>query len=333
MTKISHFINLVFFLALINPSLKAEESNCDNAEIKDYSAVTLENKDPSSKSDNNENKSDVDKQNSQQIELKPPRIGNFALPTSQQPAALFGFGGNIIDKDEVQLYLFADDLTGRKKTTVDIIPSVLFGVTDNFSISFYAPFTPLFKDGHNQSNGLEDFYVQLEYAFYNKSTASYTDQATVVANMTVPTGSIKKTPPTGFGAPSFFIGGTYYRTWVDWIAFTSYGAILPTSEHGTKFGDMFLYQMGFGKNLPSPRGWIFAWMVEIDGQYNKKNRINRIIDHNSGGNTIFVTPSFWISSERLLVQFGVSIPINQNLQGRQNKFDYVLNLNCAYSFY
>lgn len=65
---------------------------------------------------------------------KPPKIGNFSLPTSQQPAALFGFGGNIIDKGEVQIYLFEDDFVGKKKTTIDVIPSVLFGITDNWSV-------------------------------------------------------------------------------------------------------------------------------------------------------------------------------------------------------
>ena len=39
----------------------------------------------------------------------PPKIGNFALPTSQQPAALFGFGGNIIDEGEIQVNMFADE--------------------------------------------------------------------------------------------------------------------------------------------------------------------------------------------------------------------------------
>lgn len=48
-------------------------------------------------------------------EEKPAKIGNFSLPASQQPSALFGFGGNIIDKGEIQLYFFADDFQGKKE--------------------------------------------------------------------------------------------------------------------------------------------------------------------------------------------------------------------------
>ena len=277
-------------------------------------------------------KSDSEKP-AEKKEEAPPKVGNFSLPTSQQPAALFGFGGNIIDKGEVQLYFFADEFEGKERLTIDLIPSVLFGVTDVFSIFFNAPFTPQMRDGEHRSSGLEDFFIQLEYAFYNKSTATYVDQATVVGNITAPTGSSKKDPPTGFGAPSLFIGGTYYRTYTDWIFFTSHGAVLTSSDHGTKFGDQFLYQFGIAKNIPSPPDWIYAWMVELDGQYNKKNRIRGKIDPNSGGNTIYVTPSLWVSSKEVLVQFGVSFPINQNLFGRQRKFDYALNFNFAWSFY
>ena len=266
-------------------------------------------------------------------EEAPPRIGNFALPISQQPAALFGFGGNIINKDEVQLYFFADEFIGKKKVTVDLIPSVLFGITDDLSIFFNFPFTPLLRDGRDRSQGLEDFFVQLEYEFYDKKTVRYENQATIVGNVTVPTGSTKKRPATGFGAPSFFIGATFYHVMVDWFMFTSDGAILTTSDHGTKIGDQFLYQCGLGRNIPSPQGWVYAWMLEVDGQYSKKNRFRGDIDNNSGGNFIFATPSLWISSKEILLQFGVSFPLQQNLFGKQNKFDYALNLNVAWSFY
>jgi hypothetical protein len=264
---------------------------------------------------------------------EPPKTGNFALPTSQQPSALFGFGGNIIEKDEIQFFFFADEFKGNNRITSDLIPSILFGITDNLSIYFNFPFTPILKDGVNKSSGLEDFFTQLEYAFYTNSTTRYVDQATIVANITVPTGSSKKIPPTGFGAPSFFLGATYYHILTDWFIFTAPGAVFTSSNNRTKFGDQFLYQFGVGRNIPSPKGWIYAWMVEVDGQYNKKNRIDGGLDNNSGGNALYVTPSLWISSKELLLQFGVSLPINQNFFGKQRKYNYALNLNFAWSFY
>lgn len=264
---------------------------------------------------------------------EPPKIGNFSLPNSQQPSGLFAFGGNIIDKGETQLFFFADDFEGRNKRTIELIPNMVYGITDQWSILFAVPYTPLLQEGEDKSRGIQDPFVQLEYAFYNKSTKGYTDQATILGNVTFPTGSTHKNPPTGFGSPSFFLGATYYRMMVDWFMFTCQGITLTTAYHQTKFGNQFLYQFGIGRSFPSPKGWIYAWMVELDGQFNRRNRIDGVIDPNSGGNAIYVTPSLWISSKELLFQFGVSFPINQSYFGHQRKFDYVLNLNIAWSFY
>jgi hypothetical protein len=266
-------------------------------------------------------------------EIEPPRFGNFSLPISQQPAALFGFGGNIIAKNEIQLYFFADEFVGKKRAITDLIPGILFGVTDDLSLFFNAPFTPIMRDCRHRSSGLEDFFIQLEYSFYSKKTLDYEDQATIVANITVPTGSVKKNPPTGFGAPSFFIGTTFYRTYVHWILITEHGAILTTSDHRTKIGDQFLYQYGVGRTIATPPGYIYAWLVELTGQYYKKNRIHGQLDPNSGGNYIFITPSLWVSSKNFLIQAGFSFPINQNIFGKQQRLDYAFNLNCAWSFY
>lgn len=313
------FLNFLFFSSL----MYAESMECESSSDKSKEEPKKEEKEESKKEEEKPKK---------EVE-EPPKIGNFSLPESQQPSPLFGFGGNIIDKGEIQLYFFADEFTGRDKKTIDLIPSILFGVTDDFSIYFNFPYTPLLRDTGHASSGLLDFFIQLEYAFYEKKTYTYTEQGTIVGNITVPTGSSKKNPPTGFGAPSLFLGGTFNHIMIDWFFYTSHGAVLTASDHGTKFGDQFLYQFCIGKNFPSPCGWIYAWMVEADGQYNKKNRIHGDIDPNSGGNSIFITPSLWISSKEMLLQFGVSFPVNQNLFGKQNKFDYALNFNFAWSFY
>lgn len=290
MIRLRFFMHLILAVFLMFSRLHGRENPSDenfsvNSPEGLVSARSAKDK-PSEEA--NGPKSKVEKESEAE---KPPSIGNFSLATSQQPAALFGFGGNIIDKGEVQTYYFVDYFKGNKRVVTDIIPGGLFGVNDDWSLFFNFPLAPLMQDGYQKSRGLEDFFVQLEYAFYNKQTWTYTDEATIVVNTTLPIGSCKKNPPTGFGAPSFFVGATYYRTWVEWIAFTALGSILTTAEHRTKFGDQFLYQFGFGRNIPSPPERIYAWILEVDGQYSRKNRINGCLDRDSGGNYIFVTPS------------------------------------------
>lgn len=323
-----------FFVCETTKTESQSEKCRDEKSGKEAESIKVENdtqkcgdEKPSKESDTQQNDK-ADKE-----EEKPPPIGNLSLPASQQPSVLFGFGGNIIDPGEVQLFFFADGYFGGKRVESNLFGSILFGVTDKFSVLFIFPYIPYKKEDKDISCGISDCSVQLEYAFYNKSTYSYVDQATLVGNISVPTGSVKKSPPTGFGSVGFFLGATYFRSTVDWFVFAAPGAVLTTSENRTKIGDMFLYQFGFGKNIPSPPGWIYAWIFEVDGQYNKKDRIRGKIDENSGGNSIFVTPSIWISSREMLFQFGVSLPVNQNYFGKQGKFDWGFNLNFAWSFY
>lgn len=266
-------------------------------------------------------------------EDQPPQIGNFTLPASQQPGPLIGFGENMLDKDETQLFLFADDYAGKHKYFIDLVPGILYGITANFSVFVNLPYAGSYKAGKHKSTGFEDAFAQFEYAFYNNSTKSYLDQATIVMNITVPTGSIEKNPSTGVGAPSYFIGPTFNRTYVDWFVFGSPGATFTTARKGTRFGNSYLYQFGFGRNIADINGWIFAWMAEIDGTYSQQNRVEGRVDRNSGGNIVYFTPSLWASTKRLLFQFGAGVPASQHMYGNQTRETFLLAVNMGWSIY
>lgn len=265
---------------------------------------------------------------------QPPQEGNFIFPyPTQQPGSLIAFGENIINQGQLQLLFFGDDDIGPHKRNADLIPSILYGITDNLSVLFSLPIAADFKNQQMQSSGLEDSILQFEYAFYAKSTRNYIDQATLVANMTFPTGSTSKQPPTGVGSPSFFLGATLNRTYVKWLMFTSYGTIQTTIKDATKFGNSYLYQAGVGRNLfDIDHAWLFALILEADGTYTEKNKINGQVDPNSGGNDIFVTPSLWASTQHLVLQFGAGFPIAQALNGNQIKTSYLLAFNMAWAF-
>lgn len=259
-------------------------------------------------------------------------IGNFALPLSQQPGPLIGFGENIIARNQIQVFLFGDDYIGQKKHFVDLIPGILYGITDSFSLFFNVPVAASYKQNQNHSSGFEDLFLQFEYAIYTKEASCFSDQATIVVNASFPTGSSSKTPSTGFGAVSYFIGATYNRTWVKWYCFTSYGAQLPMSHHGTQFGNQYLYQFGFGRNIANAGGWILAWMVEIDGTFSERSRIKGSLDPNSGGNVVYITPSFWASSEDWIIQLGLGYAVQQNLFGNQTDDEALVSFNFGRTF-
>jgi hypothetical protein len=264
--------------------------------------------------------------------IKLDRLGNFSLPFSQQPGPLVSFGENIVDKGQKQLFLMGDAFLGNNNYMSDVTPGILYGITNDLSIFFNAPFSPGNKTQNSHSSGLEDVFAQLEYAVYTKQSSETTNQATLVANVTFPTGSSSKNPPTGLGSSSFFMGATFFHMGTDWFFFTSPGAILTTSKHSTKFGNQLLYQFGLGRNIPSPSGWILAWIVEFDGQYTWKNRIKDSIDPNSGGHIIYLTPSLWISSKTFILQVGAGYPVVQQLYGHQLRqfLSFIFNLGITF---
>ncbi len=344
MSFFKKFLPLLILGIIVNISLCADDAKQDTKKAAEPTAKDDDTKKDDKKSDDDkkdDKKDDDEKKDDEKKdddskpkeEIKPPQIGNFSLPSSQQPASHLGFGFGVIDKGEVEIFCTGNDFVGRHKAIVEFTPGILFGVTDSWSLGFAFPFFTYQKDGHAHSDGLADFFIESDFTFYSKSTYDYAEGATLVADLFFPTGSSLKNPTTGFGAPAFFLGANYTRTWIDWFVVTGVGGLLTWSEHGTKFGDQFVYQFAFGNTIPSPCGWIYAWALQFDGVYSKKNRIDGEIDDNSGGNTFFITPTVSISSREFLMQFGVGVPVNQNLFGHQHKFDYSLNLYLQWSFY
>lgn len=300
--------------------------------------------------------------------IEPLAIGNFLLPTTQQPTPLYGFGQNIVDAKDLQVYASPNRLAGHNFSFTEILFYAIYGVTDFFSIYFAIPVatnrtikspnpfediipitrakitrqktqtTMLRSDPTalivDKSSGLEDMILQFEYAFYVEKTLTSEFQATVVGNMTFPTGSTKKFPLTGFGSPAFFLGATANYESLFWFVYGSAGGILTTKKNGLKFGSSFLYQAGVEGIIGTfpEKKWIFAWMFELFGIVTARDIVMNQRDLNSGGHILFAGPSLWMSSKHFELQVGVATPVYQKLNGVQNRFSYFFNTNIAWTF-
>jgi hypothetical protein len=295
---------------------------------KEAKAETRDSQKCDKKKDKDKKKDDKEKSKEDD---NPVKLGNFSLPTSQQPNPLVSFGQNIIDKGQLQLFLFADTFVGPQFCRSDIFPYILYGIRDDLTILLAAPFSPGNRSFDNRSDGLEDFNIQLEYVYYLNKEKYYQDQFTVVGAINFPTGSVYKNPATGFGATSFFFGLTFNRTAIDWIYFFSPGYLFSTTNNNTRLGNQFFYQAGIGRNIINGKGWMLAWFLEFDGQYFWKNKIHDFWDQNSGGNVAYLTPSIWYSDEKIAIHVGVGYPVVQNWFGKQPRQHYSINFNFAYT--
>ena len=261
------------------------------------------------------------------------KIGILSFPTSQQPTPLISFGQNLLEAHQTQARLITNEVRGAHQYSINLVPSVLYAFTNETSILISAPFDVRNRVDNHHSSGGGDLIIEGEYAFYTKPPRDYYYQGTVLANISIPTGSTHKNPNTGVGSNTIFIGETFSRNSIDWLSFASLGSILTTTSHRTKLGNQFLYQCGIGRRIYNNEDWLFAWMIEFTGTFAWRNRINGLIDHNSGGNTILCTPSLWISSSKsLIIQIGGGFPVLQNPFGHQNNLHYLLECTTAWTF-
>lgn len=265
-------------------------------------------------------------------DIEPLKEGNLSLPESQQLGPLFSFGQNIIGKDVLQAYSYVNYLKGERRKAAEFIPAILYGITDDLTVFLNFPVSIKNEINCFKSCGIEDIFAQFEYAIYNKNHLTYINQWTLVGSLYLPTGSSSKIPPTGVGNPSFFLGSTFCHLAIDWYVYISAGATLIPKKNNSKFGNQYVYQFGLGKNIGTLPGWIFTWILELNGIYNQGNNVDGIIDLNSGGHSLFIGPSLWISSEKLIIQAGISFPVYQHLFGIQNKIDYFAAINIGYTF-
>jgi hypothetical protein len=243
------------------------------------------------------------------VDMPQIKIGNLALPSSQQPGPLLGFGQNIIDKHTLQLFMYADWFIGHQQLFAEVIPSVLYAFRDDLSLLIEWPFAARFHIGSQHSSGPEDLFVQFEYALYNQERLTATNQITLVAALVLPTGSIRKTPPTGFGSPSFFIGMTASHMATDWYYYVSPFVLLTTSHHKRKIGNQFVYQAGIGKNIAYKSDeWLCTWMLELSGTYSQSSRVNGLVVWSAffERNIILIGPSLWFSTKNFIAQLGIA---------------------------
>lgn len=262
------------------------------------------------------------------------KLGNFALPSSQQPGPLVGFGQNMLDKGDLQLFNFIDYLHGCNKNFSQIIPTLLYGFTTDLSLYLQLPIATKFQENNDLYRGPSEALMQLEYSFFNRSTETTLNQISVVANVAFSFESGFKSIRKGQATTNLFLGFTASHMGTDWYPFASLGVIYAVPESKkTKYGNQVLYECGLSRNISYKEdGYIFNWMIELDGFYEQQDKECGACNPNSGSNTILFGPSLWFSTKHFSIQGGISGVIYEKLQGKQNRNKYYITVDIGWKF-
>jgi hypothetical protein len=266
-------------------------------------------------------------------EKHPPFVGNFLVPTSQRPGPLIGFGLNFIGENRVQTYAHGETTRGTNRTQEAVGGSVAYGITDDLAIYLSPPSAEGVRDRDQKTTGWSNIGLQVNYALYTGSTTSFEEIISLAGAVSPPTASTNSGLLQGGKNTRVLLGGVFARMYPEWYGFTSQGVLLGSRLGQVGVGHEFLSQFGLGKNILTLKsGWIFAVLMEVDGQFIRKSQINGQTAPDSGGNIITVAPSLWISSETWVFQIGGGGYLVQELNGAQDKNNYFLIANIGIAF-
>lgn len=259
--------------------------------------------------------------------------GNLALPTSQQPSPLFCFGQEVVDKHNLQLFAYINSLLNKQADFTQVIPNILYGITDELTLTAGTPTAAKFKYQNIRSSGIGDLFIQTEYAFYNKDRSTYAQQATCVAQMTFPSGSLKKNPPTGFGSPTFLIGATAGHMGINWYLFTCFGGIITTPHHNNQFPNTILYQWGIGRNIYYiSEKLIITLLAEFFGSYTSTTRIRGPHYKNFDANNFYIGPSLWISTRHFIFNPGIAFSLYKQQANDPTRGRVLVSADIGWTF-
>lgn len=253
-------------------------------------------------------------------------LGNFALAISQRPRPLFSFGQNIVEEGD---FLANDTITflpGKRRSEFVNSFTFLYGFTDYFHAFVCIPAPVYRKVDTIKATKIGDINIQAEYQFFERETVTSAAKATIYANIFTPTGILVEPSPVNFSRYAILydfaaalLGTIWCYTAIDWYGFAALANLFPFKNKDIHLGQNFFFQSGIGHNLSIYDDKILFLLLEFYIVRNQHNLISSARDPNSGGLTLFLGPSFWYSTERIIFQVGIDIPFYQKLNGDQPK--------------
>jgi len=218
-----------------------------------------------------------------------------------------------------------------------------YGVDDNLTVHLMVPYVSRnnISDAHlhedegpeidrlGDAKGMGDITVFGHYRFLNQPEL----QSSLLAGLKMPTG--KKSDKTGSGElfEAEFQPGSGSWDPIAGIALSKpMGAYSVDSNilytfvtegvQDTDLGDVFNYNISIARNVVMQKIKLDL-ILEANGIWRGKQKIDGEKDKNSGGNTILISPGARVGmNSRMTIYFSVGFPVIQDLDGEQNKMDY-----------
>lgn len=250
---------------------------------------------------------------------------------------LFGLGPHTIFKDGVGIEMEVEGErasgNGKKESELAIHNEIIYGVTADFAVTLSLPVI-LDKmedegDGEDSASGPGDVALRGKYRFWRSDSPGIQDSAAIVAGVKFPTGDDDTTPRLGTGSTDYTFGLTAARESLVWYYIGDISYRLNTEGAGNlEKGDRVFANASVGLR-PFPIEYMkpdIVFFAELNGELLMRNRLNGSEVANSGGNRLFLSPTFFFTYRNWAVRGGLQVPLYQNLYGSQPDDEYRFKL-------
>ena len=197
----------------------------------------------------------------------------------------------------------------------------------------------LTRDGKERtlsSTGLGDFFIAAKYLALQRDAKDWTTRIAIKGRVKFPTGKDdeideqgQRLPPPlqlGSGSVDYSLGAafTHVRRRVGFNADVTYN--FKTEANTFAFGDSLQYNLSIGYrllpvvyDLYPARNHLNAYL-ELNGEYSAGSRADGLSVADSGGHVIYLSPGIQLIPGNFLVEASLKLPVGQNLNGTQLKF-------------
>jgi len=251
----------------------------------------------------------------------------------------------------------SDDPTNKDRDREDfnILTAIVYGITEKAALFVTVPYLikelKSTEDGSGRErgdSGVGDITLLGKYRIYTKDYPSKTSRLSILGGIKLPIGEDDEEDSFGrlpqdlqLGSGSFDpIVGTAY-TWQTLDNELDIDFTYKFNTEGTndfEFGDLLKYNIAYQRRIwpfQLPEEGLYSQLnlvLELNGQYQAKNRRAGVKDADSGGRTIFLSPGIQYVTERFILESSIQLPSIQDLNGSQVETDYIIAAGMRITF-
>ena len=251
-----------------------------------------------------------------------PITTNTALPVSED---------EIILREQLIFTRASDEFEAlsREQTTKRAVSVAGYGVTSRLAVFGVVPVIDrAFRMGEISTDvsGLGDAKAFMRYELFRRDGPGRTLRTAAFAGVTLPTG---RSGETGDGSTDFFGGFIFTAAQTGWNFDGQISFALNGEADGFERGDSVRadasvqYRLSPQQITTDTRGFLYG-VLEAGLTYAEENRIVNVIDPNSGGTTLWITPGLQYAATRWIAEAAVRIPVATQLNGTAIEPDYEL---------